>query len=363
MYYVYEWYIVNTKEVFYVGKGKGRRYKVTYDRNALFKSVLEKYECDSRIIKTFENEKDAFEYEYLHIKELKEMGFCSCNIHCGGAGGSGEYWTDELRQEYSINNPMKDDVQRKRMSEKNPMKDKNVAKRVGKQKSKPVVIGEKEYPSIKTASDELRVEPSTIVRWCNKGINAKREKCRFADETQAEFTGGRYNLQNCRSVIFRDVEYESVIDFAKAINIAENTAHSWLRRGFNPQGEECRYKDDDRNLIFENRFVKRNKKRAKAVIINGVRYSNVAEASKILDIPKTTIYSYLQKAKYNPNYICEYDNQQPSQENVDNSILEGSETNGCGTTTNNPNTSARLLSKTEDEDIVRTYEETIRNVG
>ena len=26
-YYVYEWFIVDTNEVFYVGKGKGNRYK------------------------------------------------------------------------------------------------------------------------------------------------------------------------------------------------------------------------------------------------------------------------------------------------------------------------------------------------
>lgn len=28
MFYVYEWYIVDTGEIIYVGKGKGNRYKV-----------------------------------------------------------------------------------------------------------------------------------------------------------------------------------------------------------------------------------------------------------------------------------------------------------------------------------------------
>ena len=27
-FYVYEWYNINTKEVFYVGKGSGKRYKI-----------------------------------------------------------------------------------------------------------------------------------------------------------------------------------------------------------------------------------------------------------------------------------------------------------------------------------------------
>lgn len=35
MYYVYEWYNVDTGEILYVGKGKGYRYKVTHGRNKL----------------------------------------------------------------------------------------------------------------------------------------------------------------------------------------------------------------------------------------------------------------------------------------------------------------------------------------
>ena len=100
MYYVYEFYIVETNEIIYVGKGKGDRYKVKYHRNKLLTEKLNTYNCDSRIIKYFDNEKDAFMYEYEYIKLLKEQGLCSCNIYPGGAGGSGEYWTDELRKGY-----------------------------------------------------------------------------------------------------------------------------------------------------------------------------------------------------------------------------------------------------------------------
>lgn len=28
MYYVYEWFVIETDEIFYVGKGTGRRFKV-----------------------------------------------------------------------------------------------------------------------------------------------------------------------------------------------------------------------------------------------------------------------------------------------------------------------------------------------
>lgn len=53
MYYVYEWFIVETGEVIYVGKGTGRRYKVR-KHNRLFNEMIRRFECDSRIVKEFE---------------------------------------------------------------------------------------------------------------------------------------------------------------------------------------------------------------------------------------------------------------------------------------------------------------------
>ena len=41
-YYVYEWYVIDTNEIFYVGKGSRNRYKYT-DRNALFQEMIKKY--------------------------------------------------------------------------------------------------------------------------------------------------------------------------------------------------------------------------------------------------------------------------------------------------------------------------------
>ena len=41
MFYVYEWYNVNTEEIFYVGKGCGNRYKQVSQRNYKFKEYYE----------------------------------------------------------------------------------------------------------------------------------------------------------------------------------------------------------------------------------------------------------------------------------------------------------------------------------
>lgn len=328
MYYVYEFFIVETNEIIYVGKGTRNRYRVKSNRNQFLTNMLDRFECDSRIVKWFDDEKDAFEYEYNYIKQLKQKGQCVCNIHNGGAGGSGEYWTAELRKEYSDHNVMKSKAQRERMSANNPMKNHDVAKRVATKKSKPVIIGDNEYASVKEASQRLLVSTDTIILWCKKGINYKGEQCRYKNKPQVVFSDQRYNKGSCKAVIYKGIEYECSVDLAKAIGIGKRTAFEWLRRGFDPSGEPCRYKDDKRVLTYENRYLKRNKARAKTIIVNGKTYQSCEEASKILNIPKSTLYSYLQGAKHNPNYICEYGNQQPSQGNFDNSTLEGSTTNG-----------------------------------
>ena len=180
MFYVYEWFIVSTGEIIYVGKGSGKRYKVTKHNN-FFNDMIRRFECDSRIIKTFENEIDAFNYEYVRIEELRKLGQCVCNIRYGGFGGTKSWWTDEIREKYSKNNVMKSEQQRKRMSINNPMKNKKIATKVGKTKRRPVIIGDIEYSSVKEAHEILGVAVDTIQSWCIKGKNSNGQICKYKD--------------------------------------------------------------------------------------------------------------------------------------------------------------------------------------
>ena len=75
MFYVYEWYNVNTEEIFYVGKGCGNRYKQVSKRNQLFKTYYENNECAVRIIQYFDLEQDAFDYEKKRIGKCKTKCF------------------------------------------------------------------------------------------------------------------------------------------------------------------------------------------------------------------------------------------------------------------------------------------------
>lgn len=73
-FYVYEWYIVETGEVFYVGKGSGNRVTSMKDRNDYFKNIRAKHECGYRIVRRFDNEEDAYNFELEYGKQLKARG-------------------------------------------------------------------------------------------------------------------------------------------------------------------------------------------------------------------------------------------------------------------------------------------------
>lgn len=95
VYYVYIWYIIETNEVFYVGKGKGERYKTTSNRNKFFKDMYTSHNCDVR--KIYENltEAEAFQKEQEVIKWYREnTKFRLTNQTDGGEGSSG--WVPPL---------------------------------------------------------------------------------------------------------------------------------------------------------------------------------------------------------------------------------------------------------------------------
>lgn len=101
-FYVYEWYVVDTNEVFYVGKGTGDRYKRLNGRNYFFQCMYDTHNCDVR--KIYENltEEEAFKKEIETIKYYKEnTDYRLTNQTDGGEGVSGWIPTDEFRNKIS----------------------------------------------------------------------------------------------------------------------------------------------------------------------------------------------------------------------------------------------------------------------
>ena len=183
MFYVYEWYIVETGEIIYVGKGCRNRYKVR-KHNIFFNEMIRRFKCESRIVKRFEKEEDAFDYEYQHINELRQTGQCVCNIYNGGFGGITTWWTDELKKQYSKHNVMKSESQRERMVRHNPMSDPEIAEKTNSQKRRKVTIGDVTYNSIREAKETLNISYSNIITWTKRGITPTGEICTIEEQKQ-----------------------------------------------------------------------------------------------------------------------------------------------------------------------------------
>lgn len=120
-YYVYEWFIIDTNEVFYVGKGKDKRAQNITQRNKFFKDMYNTHNCNFRIKIDNLTEEDAFKYETLLIKYYKEYypEYRLTNQTNGGEGTSGWHPDDELKNRQSkINkNRWKDENFRNKMME------------------------------------------------------------------------------------------------------------------------------------------------------------------------------------------------------------------------------------------------------
>lgn len=102
MYYVYIWYFTETNEVFYVGKGKGRRYRQISGRNKFFMDMYKSHNCNVKKIYESLTESEAFQKEQETIKWYKEnTNFRLTNQTDGGEGSTGWVAPEEFKKKQS----------------------------------------------------------------------------------------------------------------------------------------------------------------------------------------------------------------------------------------------------------------------
>lgn len=185
-FYVYKWYNVDTNEVFYVGKGCRNRSGQISQRNNIFKEYYNTHNCKSEIIEYFTDEQEALKREHELIQEYKNQGQVIANLDEGGRGGLSFVWTEEMREYKSKYNPMKEAEQRKRMIENNPMNNPEIAAKVRLKNLRPVIINNIEYAGVSVAAKYFNVNDSTVCSWCSRGYDTNGNPCRYKDEVQKE---------------------------------------------------------------------------------------------------------------------------------------------------------------------------------
>lgn len=238
-FYVYEWFNTKTNEIIYVGKGCHNRYKVR-KHNRLFNLEIQKGEYESRIIKYFDNEIEAFDYEFNRINELRGIGQCKCNIYNGGLGGTTSWWTDEKRQMYSKNNIMKSEKNRKRMSKYNPMKNPEIVKKVKTKTNKKIVLGNQIYESIKAVADEYNICDTAIQYWIKRGYGRNNEPCYYYGQEPKPIILRNHQTNN-KPVIINGKYFENVKTGAEYLGVWSESLIKAIKKNKLCKGYKCEY--------------------------------------------------------------------------------------------------------------------------
>lgn len=201
-YYVYEWYIEETNEIFYVGKGTGNRVTSIKNRNSYFKNIRKKYKCNYRILKYFKNENDAYNYELKRGLELKEIGQAKACYVLGNfkkfiddsvlekmkktsfkkdrtPWNKGKKMSDEYKQkcrERVLGTKQSEETRRKRSNSlKNHIVTKEAREKIGLSKMKPIILinldtkEEIVYKKISNLAKELNICQSSLCRPLKSG--------------------------------------------------------------------------------------------------------------------------------------------------------------------------------------------------
>lgn len=127
-FYTYAHYRATDNKLFYIGKGKGTRFKSPDPRNPFWVNVVKKHGFKSEILACWDSEKEALEHEIFLISCFKKMKYKLCNMTDGGEGRRGVTNTLKVRKAHSLRmknpdfNPSKrSEVRVKLAGENNPM--------------------------------------------------------------------------------------------------------------------------------------------------------------------------------------------------------------------------------------------------
>lgn len=133
-YYIYEYIRLDTNEPFYVGKGKGKRWRVLNRRNRYFSNILKNTPVACIILHDKLDENTALQYECWYIWQLRDIqGYWLVNGTDGGEKGFPTKYKFNNKQLKSISSKLKDRYSKEKHPTSKPIilldKDNNIFKK------------------------------------------------------------------------------------------------------------------------------------------------------------------------------------------------------------------------------------------
>ena len=231
-YYVYKWFIESTGEIFYIGKGSGKRYKDVSKRNQIFKQEYYNIfpDCKSEIIEYFDTEDEAFSREEELIAYYRSIGQAKANIDKGGSGGYKSQWTPELRAY---------------MSKYSPMKNPEIARKSVENRPKRAIrYKDKVYKCASDLAPIMGVSLSKVCEYAKRGYDGGYNLCQYLDKEYAPIDKHKQFLNPAsKSVIIDDEKvFDTLQDAAKYIGGNAQCLGRALKKGQTTfKGHTCKY--------------------------------------------------------------------------------------------------------------------------
>jgi len=102
MFYIYEHLRLDNKVPFYIGKGCNDRAYWKKRNNKGWNNIVNKVGFEPKILKYFDDENDALDYEHMLIKKYREEGIELVNQTKYSSGGKKWAYTDEVKARQSL---------------------------------------------------------------------------------------------------------------------------------------------------------------------------------------------------------------------------------------------------------------------
>lgn len=179
MFYTYIHYTSDGNVPFYIGKGKGNRFKALSGRNRWWSFKVKKHGFVPEILAYWKNEQEAFEHEKFLISCFTAIGFKLVNLTNGGEGCSGLVRSEESKEKVRKANTGKvfseerkkniaDSITGRKLSDKHAKRSREILSEIReKQKVKVVCVTTGVvFPSVSEASLNSGVDTSSIVKAC-----------------------------------------------------------------------------------------------------------------------------------------------------------------------------------------------------